>query len=140
MSYPVEFFETIDNAVPRFDGVEGRLQGSGVIITDSDDLIIPGHIYLGGNTSFRVDLVTGNTASSLGGSIAYAHGLDANNIISMSLLVNNGTVRVTADNTSTAGNQCSIEFDSSDIRIINHPFNSYNILNKAFKAFLFYSE
>jgi hypothetical protein len=41
---------TVDNSVPRFDGVAGMMQTSGVTIDDSDGLAVPGDLAVSGQS------------------------------------------------------------------------------------------
>lgn len=54
---------SIDNTVARFNGTAGAIQGSNVVIDDSDNVFIPGSLEINGNLTVQGTTTTLNTAT-----------------------------------------------------------------------------
>jgi hypothetical protein len=52
LSSKVDKISSTDNAVVRFDGTNGDVQNSGVLISDDNNLLTPGNITAGGNNVY----------------------------------------------------------------------------------------
>ena len=69
---------TVDNTVARYDGVTGDIQESGVTISDTDDVVIPGDLTVNGTTTTintaTLDVVDENITANFGGNDATSEG------------------------------------------------------------------
>ena len=52
ISGKVDKVSSTDNAIARFDGTNGDVQNSGVLISDDNNLLTPGNITAGGNNVY----------------------------------------------------------------------------------------
>lgn len=85
--------------------------------------------------------VTGTTASTEGASANAAHGLTADKIISVSVIVNQAVgVFMPPGYTHTAGSQFEFYFTGTNVVVRNHATNSENILSKTFTVLIVYEE
>jgi hypothetical protein len=88
---------SVDQTVPRFSGTGGAVQGSGVTIDSSNNVVIPGNLQVNGTTftvnSTTLDVADKNITIAKGGNDAAAEGAG-----------------LTVDRTSTKG---SLVFDST---------------------------
>lgn len=80
--------------------------------------------------------LTGTTASSQGASATVAHGVDASKIISVSAVVRPTSSTGYPPNTTTAGYEYSVSFDSTNITVTNSAANSGSILSKPVAVFI----
>ena len=83
-----------------------------------------------------VSTLRGTTASAQGGTATIAHGLDSSRIVSVSVVVKptGSTGRLPGD--STSGYEYSVNFDATNINIVNHASNSSGILSKPLSVFI----
>lgn len=102
-----------------------------------------GYTKLGSTTApaIKMKKITGTTASTEGGDVSIAHGLDGNKIISMTVKVAQDTgYGFYPEYSYTAGFHFSFYHNGSVIYVINHPTSSEQILSKPITIVIFYEE
>lgn len=97
---------TVDNTLPRYDGVSGKLQGSSVTISDSSNMIVPGGILSTGLMGIGYGTGAGGTVTQLTSkATAVTLNKPSGRIITSSSALGAGvTVAFTLNNTLLTGN------------------------------------
>ncbi len=109
-------------------------------INGNGNVSINGFTRLGESSpSIKTKLITGTTASTQGGSVAFQHGLSLSKILSVSVTVFNAFL-VHHSDTMFPGNHFSYTADSFVIVIYNALLNSANILSMPVKILITYEE
>lgn len=140
MSYPVEFFETVNNTVPRFNGEQGRIKASGVAIDDADNLLVPNGIIFGGSgVSLRYKRISGYTSSIDGGTAAILHELDKDSIVFFNVMVSAINSLIPPNFEGLPDYEYNAHIDNLSIHISNYYMNCNNILNTPFNCLIAYS-
>lgn len=110
-------------------------------IATNNALDVVGFSKLGsGAPSIKIKKLTGNTATTEGGAMPVAHGLTRSKIISVTVLVDNGTKSFPPSYTNTSGGQYDFDIDDTNINILNSASNSSGILNKPFTVVITYEQ
>jgi len=100
-----------------------------------------GYTSLGGGVSFKVIKLSTMTQSTEGGISTVAHGLTGDKIIGMTAKVAYAAnSAVVPAYTYNAEYQFDVTHDGTNARILLHPTNSGNILDKAVTILIFYEE
>lgn len=139
--YPVEFFESVNNTVPRFNGEQGRLKVSGVVIDDADNLIVPNGIIFGDSgVAFKYKKIEGFTSGVDGGVASTPHNLNLANILFFTVTVRPPGKIINSSYEGLPDYEYNSYLDESYIHIENFYFNCFNILNVPFVAYIGYIE
>jgi len=120
--------------------ISGELSVVGQIVTNNGS-VVAGFSKLGGDApAIKVKKLTGNTAATEGGFTPVAHGLTRSKIISVTVLVDNGSKFFPPSYTRNPESEYDFDIDATDINILNSASNSGSILNKPFTVMITYEQ
>lgn len=125
-----------NNNVPLF-----RITADGSTITEKNTTT-KGYTKLGTDApAIKVKKMTGLTASTEGGFVSLAHGLNAANILSVTVMVSWNTNQYICNSyTFSPGFEFNHQFDATNIVVSNVPGNSANILSSLMKIMITYED
>jgi hypothetical protein len=110
-----------DNALPRFDGTTGKiLQGSGVTVSDTDDLTVPGDLTVTGQATIGTDLTVngGLTVQAPIEASPNLTGSSPNRYGAFALLTDFGSLAIAISEVSPEG---VVTLDRGSICLVRYP-------------------
>lgn len=120
--------------------ISGEISVVGQIVTNNG-LNVTGFSKLGSDApAIKVKKLTGTTGAAQGSFMSVAHGLTRAKIISVTVLVDNGTKSLPPSYTQSTGTQYDFDVDATNINILNSASNSNGILNKPFTVMITYEQ
>ena len=129
-----------------FDGTDNTTfgvdtNGDLTITPSGSKIIVDGFTELGSAApAIKMKKLTGTTAATEGSFVDIVHGLTASKILAVDLLIEYSAGSFITDESSSlgVGYVASYLVSSTNVRVINHPTDSENVLSKAFKILITY--